>query len=107
MGSFSIAHWLVVVVVLLLIFGPKRLSEVGKGLGQGIRNFKKGLDGSEQEKADAEAEDEGEPKRLKAASKKSRVESDDEDEDEDEEPKALKAGKKSASQKRAEREAES
>lgn len=106
MGSFSIAHWLVVVVVLLLIFGPKRLSEVGKGLGQGIRNFKKGLDGSEQEKADEEAE-EGEPKRLKAASKKSRAESDDDDEDEDEEPKQLKPGKKSANQKRAEREAES
>ena len=43
MGSFSIAHWIVVIVVLLLIFGPKRLAEVGKGLGEGIRGFKSGI----------------------------------------------------------------
>lgn len=106
MGSFSIAHWLVVIVVLLLIFGPKRLSEVGKGLGQGIRNFKKGLDGSEKAEGEEEEATEGEPKRLKAASKSRRAaEEDDEDEDEDEE-KQLKPAKKSANQKRAEREAD-
>jgi sec-independent protein translocase protein TatA len=104
MGSFSIAHWLVVVVVLLLIFGPKRLSEVGKGLGQGIRNFKKGLDGSE--KPEEEEAAEGEPKRLTSASKKSRSADADEDADEDEEPKQLKPTKKTANQKRAEREAD-
>jgi len=43
MGSFSIAHWLIVLVVLLLLFGPKKISELGKGLGQGIKNFKTGL----------------------------------------------------------------
>lgn len=45
MGSMSFSHWLIVGVVVLLVFGPKRLSEVGTGLGEGIRNFKKGLNG--------------------------------------------------------------
>ena len=43
MGSFSLGHWLVVIVVALLVFGPKRFSDLGKGLGQGLRNFKSGL----------------------------------------------------------------
>ncbi len=43
MGSLSISHWLIVALVVLLVFGPKKLSEVGKGLGQGVRNFKAGL----------------------------------------------------------------
>ena len=43
MGSFSLVHWLIVLVVVLLIFGPKKLSEVGKGLGEGMRNFKRGI----------------------------------------------------------------
>ena len=43
MGSLSLTHWIIVVVVLLLVFGPTRLSSVGKGLGEGIRNFKRGL----------------------------------------------------------------
>jgi sec-independent protein translocase protein TatA len=43
MGSLSLTHWIIVVVVLLLVFGPTRLAGVGKGLGEGIRNFKRGL----------------------------------------------------------------
>jgi sec-independent protein translocase protein TatA len=43
MGSLSPVHWLIVIVVVLLIFGPGRLAGVGKGLGEGIRSFKKGL----------------------------------------------------------------
>jgi sec-independent protein translocase protein TatA len=34
---------LLVVVILLLVFGAGRIAQLGKGLGQGIRNFKKGL----------------------------------------------------------------
>jgi sec-independent protein translocase protein TatA len=101
MGSFSIAHWLVVVVILLLIFGPKRLSEVGKGLGQGIRNFKKGLDGSEKEKAE-EDEEEKPAKQLKGSSKKAAPPEDEEEDEEEDAPRP----KKSANQKRAEREAD-
>ena len=43
MGSLSPIHWLIVIVIVLLVFGPGRLAGVGKGLGEGIRQFKKGL----------------------------------------------------------------
>ena len=43
MGEFSPLHWLVVIVVVLIIFGPKRLPEIGRSLGEGIREFKKSL----------------------------------------------------------------
>lgn len=43
MGSLSPIHWIIVLVVVLLVFGPARLAGVGKGLGEGIRSFKKGL----------------------------------------------------------------
>ena len=54
MGSFSIWHWLIVLLVVLLIFGPKKLSEVGKGLGEGMKNFKKGLNDDEEQKEQKE-----------------------------------------------------
>jgi sec-independent protein translocase protein TatA len=47
MGALSIHHWLIVLLVVLLLFGAGRLGEVGKGLGDGIRNFKKGLGGED------------------------------------------------------------
>lgn len=40
MGEFSLWHWLVVIAVALLLFGPGKLADLGKGLGEGIRNFK-------------------------------------------------------------------
>ncbi len=43
MGGFSIWHLLMVLVVAMLLFGAGRVSDIGKGLGEGIRNFKKGL----------------------------------------------------------------
>ena len=47
----SPAHWIIVILIVLLVFGAGRLGEVGKGLGDGIRNFKKGMagDGDEEE----------------------------------------------------------
>jgi sec-independent protein translocase protein TatA len=53
MGSLSPIHWLIVIVIVLLVFGPGRLAGVGKGLGEGIRQFKKGLneDGEEEKPA--------------------------------------------------------
>ena len=50
MGSFSIWHWLVVLVVVVLIFGTKKLRGVGKDLGEGIQGFKEGLKGKDDEK---------------------------------------------------------
>lgn len=59
MGSLSPVHWLIVIVVVLLLFGPGRLAGVGKGLGEGIRSFKKGIseDPDNETKADADATD--------------------------------------------------
>ncbi|MGD0932244.1 MAG: twin-arginine translocase TatA/TatE family subunit [Candidatus Korobacteraceae bacterium] len=42
-GLFQPMHLLVIVIILLLIFGPKKLGDLGKGLGEGIRNFKSSL----------------------------------------------------------------
>jgi sec-independent protein translocase protein TatA len=45
MGSMSPLHWLIVLLVVLLVFGPKRLASLGKGLGEGIRSFREGISG--------------------------------------------------------------
>jgi sec-independent protein translocase protein TatA len=42
---FQPTHLLVVAVVALLIFGPRKLPELGKGLGEGLRGFKEGIKG--------------------------------------------------------------
>jgi sec-independent protein translocase protein TatA len=54
MGSFSIWHWLIVLVVVLLIFGTKKLKNVGSDLGQAVKGFKDGVKGGT-EPADADA----------------------------------------------------
>ena len=43
MGEFSPLHWLLVIAVALIVFGPKRLPEIGKSLGESIQAFKKAL----------------------------------------------------------------
>ena len=43
MGSFSIWHWLIVLVIVVLVFGTKRLKNVGQDLGEAVKGFKKGL----------------------------------------------------------------
>jgi sec-independent protein translocase protein TatA len=42
-GLFQPMHLLVILILCLLIFGPKKLPELGKGLGEGIRGFRDGL----------------------------------------------------------------
>lgn len=46
-GLFAPMHLLVILIICLLIFGPKKLGELGKGLGEGIRNFKSSLGGND------------------------------------------------------------
>ncbi|WCF27678.1 twin-arginine translocase TatA/TatE family subunit [Xylella fastidiosa] len=43
MGSFSLLHWLVVLVIVLLVFGTKRLANGAKDVGSAIKEFKKSL----------------------------------------------------------------
>jgi sec-independent protein translocase protein TatA len=42
-GKIGLPELAVIVVIALLIFGPKKLGELGKGLGEGIRNFKSSM----------------------------------------------------------------
>ena len=42
-GKIGLPELLVIVFIALLIFGPKKLGELGKGLGEGIRNFKSSM----------------------------------------------------------------
>jgi len=50
MGSFSISHWLVILAVVVLLFGAKKIPELAKGVGQGIKDFKKAIKEDEQAK---------------------------------------------------------
>jgi len=50
MGSFSIWHWLIVLVVVVLIFGTKKLRNLGTDLGGAVKGFKEGMR-TEDEKA--------------------------------------------------------
>jgi sec-independent protein translocase protein TatA len=43
MGEFSPFHWLVVLAIVVLLFGGKKIPEVMRGLGEGIRSFKEGM----------------------------------------------------------------
>jgi len=43
MGGFSIWHWLIVLAVVLLVFGTKRLTSGAKDLGSAVKEFKKGM----------------------------------------------------------------
>ncbi len=45
MGSFSIWHWLLVLIVVLIIFGTKKLKTIGQDLGDAVKSFKDSLDG--------------------------------------------------------------
>jgi sec-independent protein translocase protein TatA len=67
MGSFSIWHWLIVLVVVMMIFGTKKLRNIGSDLGGAVKGFKEGMkedapkiiDGTEQggRTIDAEVKD--------------------------------------------------
>jgi sec-independent protein translocase protein TatA len=45
MGEFSPIHWLIVLAIILLLFGGRKIPELAKGLGEGIRSFKEGMSG--------------------------------------------------------------
>ncbi len=48
-GKLGIPELLLILVIALIIFGPSKIADIGKGLGEGIRNFKSGMrEGEEQ-----------------------------------------------------------
>ncbi|GAA7061648.1 twin-arginine translocase TatA/TatE family subunit [Helicobacter pylori] len=67
MGGFtSIWHWVIVLLVIVLLFGAKKIPELAKGLGSGIKNFKKAI-------KDDEEETKNEPKTLDAQATQTKV----------------------------------
>ena len=64
MGNIGPGELLIIALIALLLFGAGRIADIGKGLGQGIANFKKGL-----READA-GEDDDKPKKVEKSSAK-------------------------------------
>ena len=56
MGGLSIWHWLIVLVVVVLIFGTKKLRNVGQDLGGAVKGFKEGMKSAESDTPAAPAE---------------------------------------------------
>jgi sec-independent protein translocase protein TatA len=75
MGNIGPGELLIIGLIALLLFGAGRIADIGKGLGQGISNFKKGL---------READEEDKPKKSEKAAAK------DEDEPKEEKKEKLK-----------------
>lgn len=50
MGSFSVWHWVIVLVVVMMIFGTKKIRNFGGDLGSAVRGFKEGVTGHNEEK---------------------------------------------------------
>ncbi len=48
MGTFSIWHWLIVLIIVMLVFGTKKLGNIGTDLGKAVKGFKDGLKGEEE-----------------------------------------------------------
>jgi sec-independent protein translocase protein TatA len=59
MGSFSIWHWLIVLVIILLVFGTKKLRNLGSDLGGAVKGFKEGLKEGEKSVADDKSSAQG------------------------------------------------
>ena len=52
MGSFSIWHWLIVLVIILLVFGTKKLRNIGSDLGGAVKGFKDGMKNGDEAKTE-------------------------------------------------------
>ena len=50
MGSFSLWHWLIVLVIVMLVFGTKKLRNIGSDLGGAVKGFKDGMKSTEEPK---------------------------------------------------------
>ncbi len=56
-GLFQPLHLLLILVIVLVIFGPGKLPEIGEGLGKSIRGFKKAMAGEDDDKPEAKKEE--------------------------------------------------
>ena len=81
MGNIGPGELLIIGLIALLLFGAGRIADIGKGLGQGISNFKKGL---------KEADEDDKPKKAEKAEKAAAKDEDDDDKKEDVKKEKLK-----------------
>ena len=63
MGSLSILHWLIVLVIVALVFGTKKIGNMGSDLGKAVKGFKDGVRG-EEEKSSAPAAQSAAPSQV-------------------------------------------
>lgn len=54
MGSFSIWHWVIVLVIIMLVFGTKKLGNIGSDLGKAVKGFKDGVKSADDPAAPAQ-----------------------------------------------------
>jgi sec-independent protein translocase protein TatA len=84
MGNIGPGELLIIGLIALLLFGAGRIADIGKGLGQGISNFKKGL-------RDADDDDDAKPAKKTEKAEKAAVKDDDEKKEEKKEEKLKEA----------------
>lgn len=66
MGGMSMGHWIIVLIIVILLFGAKKIPELAKGLGKGIKTFKKEMDSDEVDSDETQAD----VKQVKSTEKK-------------------------------------
>ena len=64
MGGLSIWHWLIVLLVVVLIFGTKKLRNIGQDLGGAVKGFKEGMKGAESDADAGKPADEAPPQQI-------------------------------------------
>lgn len=66
MGFDSVWHWLILLAIVLLVFGTKKIRNLGPDLGAAIRDFKKGMSGDDEEAKKKEEEARKQEEQLRA-----------------------------------------
>jgi sec-independent protein translocase protein TatA len=73
MGSLSIWHWLIVLLVVVLVFGTKKLKNVGADLGGAVKGFKDGMKEGSQSASDEPAPSAAKPQVAQSAAEKTTI----------------------------------
>lgn len=55
MGGLSIWHWIIVLIIVMMVFGTKKLRNIGEDLGGAVRGFKEGMKSAEEKDREAKA----------------------------------------------------
>jgi sec-independent protein translocase protein TatA len=73
MGGLSIWHWLIVLLIVMLVFGTKKLRNIGQDLGGAVKGFKQGMRESAAEETPAESEPEKVGHTIEGEARKEKV----------------------------------